>query len=105
MATQTVNREFWTPREVAEKFRVSTSSVMRWIHAGQIGARQLSCKRYVIPDAEVERIKNTPYIPEAQMSAQEVKRRQEEAIMMEKAALARLRAIRDNIKKGKRGNK
>lgn len=105
MATQTVNREFWTPREVAEKFRVSTSSVMRWIHLGQIAAMQLSAKRYVIPDAEIERIKNTPYVPAAQISAQETQRRQNEIETRGQAALARLRITKQSLKQGKRGKK
>lgn len=86
---QTNERNYWTPREVAEFFRISTASVFHLIHEQKIVAIKPK-GRYRIPAEEVERIKNTAYVPEARVQAEEFKRRENDREIRQKASMARL---------------
>lgn len=88
---KTTKRDYWKPKEVAELYRVSVSAVMKWIHSRQLGSLKLPSKRYLIPAEEVERIKNTAWVPEARLEAEEFKRREKDRELRQKAADARLR--------------
>ena len=51
-----MNKEFYTPAEVAEICRVKRLAVYRWIKAGKIDSVKIGRGR-LIPAAEVERLK------------------------------------------------
>lgn len=104
MAT-TENTNYWKPREVAEYFRVSPSAVMAWIHQQKISALLLPCKRYLIPAEEVERIKNSTYLPCAMESACEVGARIADRKAREAAALARLREFKEQQRKDRKNER
>lgn len=99
--------DYWKPKEVAEYYRVSVDSVMRWIHRRQVGAVKLPSGRYLIPNEEVERIRNSVSVshPSARQQAEEVKRREEEREARKQAALARLRLLSGGKTHNKSKNK
>ena len=100
MTTETTV-EFWKPREVAELFRVSPAVVLGWIHRGEIEARNPARRTYLIPNHEVERLRNTPFKPTAQ-NADEVKARLEEREARKQAAIARIRSLKEEIRKDRK---
>jgi excisionase family DNA binding protein len=57
--------DFLTPDEVAERCRVSTQTVLNWIHTKKLPAAQLSPRVYRVPVAAFERFVNRsePVIP------------------------------------------
>lgn len=101
----TEKTNYWKPREVAEYFRVSPSAVMGWIHQQKISALLLPCKRYLIPAAEVERIKNSTYLPDAMETERGVGARLSDRKAREAAALARLREFKEQLRKDKKNER
>lgn len=100
MATETPV-EFWKPREVAELFRVSPSVVLGWIHRGEIEARNPARRTYLIPNQEVERLRNTPFKP----NADQVKTRLEDREARKQAAIARIRSLKEEIRKDRKNER
>lgn len=52
----TVNRAFWTPREVAARYGIEcTQTVIDWIKAGKITATKDDfSKRWMVPQSEID---------------------------------------------------
>ncbi len=46
---------YYTPEEVAEMYRLNSSTIRRWIRAGQLAALQPG-RDYRIPESEVVRL-------------------------------------------------
>jgi excisionase family DNA binding protein len=52
--------DYFTPRQVADLFKVSLSTVERWLRLGLVEGIRLPGGQYRIPASEVERLKKTP---------------------------------------------
>lgn len=80
-------RRYWKPKEVAEYFRTSVTSVLKWIHTDRIEAIVLPSGRYIIPDRAITKLKETNFKPEW-VTAEEVRARFEERERRKAAAIA-----------------
>ena len=54
------NREWWTPREVSDLFRVHITTVYRWINIGKLPAVRISRNLYRIHAGDVKILAGGP---------------------------------------------
>lgn len=57
-------REWWTPHEVEELYRVHISTIYRWIHIGKLPAVRFRRNLYRIRREDVEALAEKPEHPE-----------------------------------------
>lgn len=69
-----MERRYYTPAEVAEILNVSTSTVLRLIHDGRLGALRVSERIYRIPAPAFERYRSGATAPKFRVGTRRVKR-------------------------------
>ena len=100
-AKQQEELRYWKPKEVAEYFGISVSSVLHWIHTEKIEALVLPSGRYIIPARAIAKMKETNFKPEW-ITAEEVRARFEERERRKAAAIVRINNFKSQIERRKR---
>ena len=99
MATSAVNdqTQFWTPKEVANYFRTTSGSVLKWVRGKKVEATVTPSGRFLIPVREVERLKASSFKPE-DFTAEEMKQRLEAREARRLAAIERIKNFKAKAK-------
>ncbi len=68
-----VEKRYYSPAEVGATLAVSTSTVLRLIHEGKLGALRVSDRIYRIPAPALERFQAGPSLPAIPITERRVK--------------------------------